>query len=71
MGFLLNLGLIFKAQVGYTNIVMSSQTIKEDTMEEFKDQEKSKSIDTAKLIEISREVLRVARKLREEVLCLM
>ena len=35
-------------------------------MEAFKDQEKSKSIDTAKLIEISREVLRVARKLREE-----
>ncbi len=35
-------------------------------MEDFKNQEKSKSIDTAKLIEISREVLRVARRLREE-----
>ena len=35
-------------------------------MEEFKDKEKSRSVDTARLIEISREVLRVARKLREE-----
>ena len=35
-------------------------------MEEFKKQEKNRSIDTAKLIEISREVLRVARRLREE-----
>ena len=35
-------------------------------MEEFKNLDKSKSVDTAKLIEISREVLQVARKLREE-----
>ena len=35
-------------------------------MEEYKNQEKSKSIDTAQLIEISREVLRMVRKLREE-----
>ena len=35
-------------------------------MEDFKNLDKSKSVDTAKLIEISREVLKVARKLREE-----
>ena len=66
-GFLFKFGLDFHNLSGlYCYSYVKSNNSKEDTMEEFKDQEKSRSIDTAKLIEISREVLRVARKLREE-----
>ena len=39
---------------------------KEDVMAELKNHQKHRSIDTAKLIEISRQVLRVARRLQEE-----